>query len=363
MILPDETLNQYIQIEDLVTSNSTTSSNQQKGADHNYTTTGKAGITLADRAVALLRHQHQHWPLLQKGASTLDSVVEREIDFDGFSMKLQFNPGRIVSSSAKVDPKSIAERKCFLCRTHLPPEQCGVAVDKYILLANPFPIFREHFTIPHFDHIPQRIISSMRDILSITKEMGSRYVLFYNGPRCGASAPDHLHFQAGNLGFMGMDNAWRSIVERHGSAVYLGDDGQIFSVDDTLRRFVVLQSADIEWVYSRFTTLYDAFESLNSEIHPDVNDLEEPMLNILTYHQKGLFRVVVFLRKKHRPAQFFREDDSRILFSPASVDFGGVCITPVEKDFLKITKDDITDMFNQLSVDKEILVRVAGALT
>ncbi|MFW5973176.1 MAG: DUF4922 domain-containing protein, partial [Bacteroidota bacterium] len=141
------------------------------------------GADLADRAHALFQQQLDTWPMLQRGFATLDSVVVREIAFPHFSMKVQFNAGRIVSTAAKVDKESIAERKCFLCQENLPPEQRGVAAGDYIVLCNPFPIFPEHFTVPHREHIEQRIRSSFVDMLRLTRAMGRRYSLFYNGPK------------------------------------------------------------------------------------------------------------------------------------------------------------------------------------
>ncbi len=335
------------------------------------------GADLADQSKALLTHQLASWPMLQKGASTLGDVIVRSIQMDGYEMKLQFNPGRIVSSSAKVDAKSIAERKCFLCLENLPAEQKGVIAgsgtfskdsfdtanpDNYVILVNPFPIFSEHFTIPHKNHVPQRIRDSFPAMLALSKSMGSRYSLFYNGPRCGASAPDHLHFQAGDFGFMTIETTWPELVNLHGNWVVDSESIRIAGVDDGLRKFVVLQSDSDTAITERFETLYSSFEALNDELHPG-QTMEEPMFNIISSFRDGKWTVIVFLRRKHRPYQFFEEsEDKKILFSPASVDFGGVCITPVEIDFKRIDRALLTNMFNQLSVGPEHLRLVLNAL-
>ena len=317
---------------------------------------GANGTNLSDLSRALIAQQTQTWPMLQKGASTLGSVIVREIEFEGFSMKIQFNPGRIVSSAAKVDKKSIAERKCFLCSENLPPEQKGIEVGDYTLLCNPFPIFPEHFTIPHKKHIPQLISDAFPAMLDISMRMGSRYSLFYNGPKCGASAPDHLHFQAGDFGFMSIDSTWDSLVKHHGEWIINNDKTRIAKVNDGLRRFIVFESTNKAELEDTFARMFQTFETFNTD--PE----EEPMLNVLSTYQDGKWRVIAFLRKKHRPAQFFLEGDEKILFSPASVDFGGVCITPVEKDFHLMTKDLLIDMFNQLSADPQVLNDVANSL-
>lgn len=320
---------------------------------------GFTGGSIGERSEALLKHQLETWPMLQKGASSLDSVLVREVDFDGFSLKIQFNPGRIVSSAAKVDKKSIAERKCFLCTDNLPPEQKGVRTGNYTILANPFPIFREHFTIPHEEHIPQEIKSSFPAMLDIQRSMGERYSLFYNGPRCGASAPDHLHFQAGEFGFMTIDKTWKNLVEKHGWWIR-EENGirleNIAAVDDGLRKFIIIETPEKNNAINCFNLLYDAFNKHNPE--PD----EEPMLNVLTAWQGEKWRIIAFLRRKHRPTQFFLEGDKKIVFSPASVDLGGVCITPVEADFKRLTRSDLEDMFGQLSVTRDVLDDVANAL-
>lgn len=317
---------------------------------------GAGSGNTADLAHALLLQQKETWPMLSKGAATLDTVVSREIDFGHFSMNVQFNPGRIVSSSAKVDKKSIAERRCFLCEENLPPEQKGLKSGDYTILCNPFPIFPEHFTIPHTSHIDQRISGAFTDMLRLTRELGSRYSLFYNGPKCGASAPDHLHFQAGDFGFMQLDTTWQNLAEHYGTWLINEPGTRIAAVDDTIRRFLVIESSDAARCELEFERIFDAFSRHNE--HPG----EEPMVNVLSSYRDGRWRVIIFLRRKHRPEQFFAEGEEQILFSPASVDFGGVCITPVERDFNRLNRELLTDMFNQLSVRREVLDAVTEAV-
>ena len=160
----------------------------------------------SEAAKKLLNKQKDDWQFAANGFESLKSVQTKEFNFDGYKFKVQFNPGRIKSSSAKVDDKSIKERKCFLCLENLPSEQKGILInEEYIILVNPFPIFPEHFTIPQVRHTPQSIKNSFIDLLEISKELSKYYTVFYNGPKCGASAPDHLHFQAGSKNFMPID--------------------------------------------------------------------------------------------------------------------------------------------------------------
>ncbi|WP_297095993.1 DUF4922 domain-containing protein [uncultured Draconibacterium sp.] len=286
----------------------------------------------------LLSDQKTEWELAGKNFAGLEGVQVREFQFDGFTVKVQFNPGRIVSSAAKVDKKSIAARPCFLCAENRPAEQRGVAFGDYEVLVNPFPIFPEHFTIPAFAHTPQQIKGNFGNMLDLSQAMEG-FSLFYNGPKCGASAPDHFHFQAGNAGFMPLDEETTTLKEKYGDCWEI-DEVNYCAIKDGLRNFLVLESVDKMVLINAFTHIY-------SELEDPQND-EEPMLNILARYNDGGWRVLVFPRALHRPSQYFAEGEENILISPASVDMGGVLITPQEKDFLKIGKTDIESIMKQV---------------
>src|SRR3954452_8077902 len=135
----------------------------------------------ADQAHALLEQQKQSWDQCRRGYETLATVRSRTFDLDGSRIVAQFNPGRIASSTAKTDAKSIAERKCFLCPANLPTEQGAIEFAEdpnYLILVNPFPIFPEHFTIPHKDHTPQRIADTFPTMLALAKALASRFTVF-----------------------------------------------------------------------------------------------------------------------------------------------------------------------------------------
>ncbi|MBI9071851.1 MAG: DUF4922 domain-containing protein [Melioribacteraceae bacterium] len=312
---------------------------------------------LATKAGSLLLQQKETWSLPQKGFSDLETVEVKELEFDGFKVKVQFNPGRITSSAAKVDAKTIKERKCFLCPAHLPKEQKALPFGSdYLILVNPFPIFPEHFTLPKIAHVDQLIKDNFDDMLNFAKALGKHYVLFYNGPKCGASAPDHMHYQAGSRNFMPIDYEYDSIIEKYGKAIHTNDNVNVYAVDKYLRNFISIESSDKLEILNVFNVFYEAFNKVsNSEI--------EPMMNIITSYQDNKWRVIIFPRENHRPTQFFEEGDKRILLSPASVDMGGVCITPLEEDFKKITKEDIADIFRQISVSKEKFEYLVKTLT
>lgn len=166
---------------------------------------------ISTKTKQLIRTQLQDWPLAKNNYDGLQKVITRDVLLPGGStVQVQFNPERIRSSAAKVDAKSIQERACFLCAENRPPQQQGLAFDDdYTILINPFPIFPEHLTIPHNSHTDQLIAPYFGTMLSLAKELEG-FTLFYNGPKCGASAPDHFHFQAGTKGFMPIEEDFRS---------------------------------------------------------------------------------------------------------------------------------------------------------
>ncbi|MCU7493200.1 MAG: DUF4922 domain-containing protein [Bacteroidota bacterium] len=312
---------------------------------------------LAGKAKALLAQQKESWELLSKGYNSLNNVEVKTFEFDHFKIKVQFNPGRITSSAAKVDEKSIKERKCFLCPDNLPEAQKGILYkEDYIVLCNPFPIFNEHFTLPRTSHVPQEIKSSFPELLSFTKDLSRYYTVFYNGPKCGASAPDHLHFQAGDKAFMPIDSEYTEIKENLGRKIVDCNDLQVYAVDRYPGKFLSFESSNPEALTEGFNHFYGIFKEVSN------NGAEEPMMNILSFYDNGKWHVMVFPRAKHRPSYFFMEGDDNILLSPASVDMGGVLITPLEKDFKKITRENIVDIFRQVTLSDETFEYISGKL-
>lgn len=309
--------------------------------------------TLSSQIKNLLDSQIVDWELAKNNYKGLESVKVKDFSFDGFSIKIQFNPSRIISTSAKVDPKSIQERKCFLCKENLPKEQTGIDYkNEYIILVNPFPIFPEHFTIPKVDHKPQRIKENFEDILDLSKDLQDRYAVFYNGPKCGASAPDHMHFQAGIKNFMPVDYEFESIQK---ITLSNSDNLKISYTENYLRNFISLESPDKIEITKAFNKVYDSIEQVEAKD-------DEPMMNVVASYQNDEWRIIVFPREKHRPSHYFEEGEKQILLSPASVDLGGVCITPREDDFNRITKRDIKDILTQVGVGKEKFDKIISGI-
>ena len=298
---------------------------------------------LEEKVDHLFDEQVVNWPMAKQNYEGLKEVKTRSLEFNPFTlMRVQFNPARMRSSAAKVDAKSIQERKCFLCQENLPPEQNQVAFRKdYLILVNPFPIFPRHLTIPHVSHTDQRIKGRLSDMLSLARELPG-FVIFYNGPNCGASAPDHFHFQAGNKNFMPVEAEFK--VHPQASLLLDSKGLKVFSIDEYLRKTLVLEGDDSFEMEGWFNKVYKLLDALQ-------NNGEEPMLNILCSWEKARWQLFIFPRQGHRPRQFFAEGDEQIVFSPASVDFGGVLITPREEDFHKLDHDVVIDVFKQVTLN------------
>lgn len=295
--------------------------------------------------------QLDEWPLAASNFKALAGVEVKEFDIPGMHIKVQFNPARIVSSGAKVDAASLKARKCFLCEANRPAEQRGMDWgERYTILINPFPIFPRHLTIPDKTHTDQLIAGRAADMFALASELPG-YTVFYNGPRCGASAPDHMHFQAGNSDFLTIGDA---IEEAELSTVAEAEGGTL-SIAKGLPMGVFVIDADNPEVGARlFDKLYSALTIPEGE--------QEPMMNILCFSTPAGLRMVVIPRKKHRPSFYGTEGEGKMLISPASVDMGGVFITPRREDFESINSETIIKLFNELCLSDEDAESIAEKL-
>jgi len=296
----------------------------------------------------LLKQQIQNWGLAHKNYNGLNKVITKEFKLTGGAkIKVQFNPERINSSAAKVDAKSIQERPCFLCTKNRPKEQLEISFNRnYLILVNPFPIFPQHLTIPHKNHTNQLIEKHFTSMLDLAKELPF-FTIFYNGPKCGASAPDHFHFQAGNKGFMPIEDEFRS--GKFISLVHEIKEGQIFKWRNYHRSAISLKSKSKQSLSTIYARLYSVLNDVQK------NESEEPMHNILAYFEEESYIIHIFMRALHRPDVFFATGEKQILISPASVDMGGVFITPREEDFKKIAKSDIENILEQVCIDENVV--------
>ncbi len=265
----------------------------------------------------LFEQQLQSWPLAVENYAALKNIRIKSFDFGAYKIKVQFNPARVVSTAAKTDKKSIEKRPCFLCAANRPKEQQEIEFKgKYDILVNPFPICDKHLTIALKEHQPQEILPYVEDMLDLAYEL-PEYLILYNGPQSGASAPDHFHFQAGNIDFF---------------------DNQIDIFQEGLIEKELIVSDDKKLLEKQFIQLYKELQSSD----------EEPMMNLFCQYKAGKWELTVYPRKKHRPEQYYDEGIRQIMISPGAIDMTGVLIVPREEDFNKITKEDIQDIFKQV---------------
>ena len=286
------------------------------------------------------------------GYASLLTVRLREIHCRGFSVWLQFNPGRIVSTGAKVDAQSIRERRCFLCVENLPEPQKGIVYkDEFLILCNPAPIFAEHFTISNIHHTPQILAPYIPTMMDLARDLSPRLSVFYNGPKCGASAPDHIHFQANPMGLIPVEKAAQEKLRRVFRRSL--DSVDILTLREFGRQVIVLESRQRE-------NLAAVVNNLSDSLRQTLGVSEEPMMNMLCSFTDGTWRVIVFPRSKHRPDIFFKEEAERVVISPAAVDIGGLIVTPLEKDFKTVDASLVESIFQEVSlppadVDETIL--------
>ena len=285
------------------------------------------------------------WPLARTNYERLKNVVYRTIDFDGFQIRVQYNPDRILSAVAKIDEQSIKARACFLCKENMPSEQLSFDYNPTLdIRVNPYPIFDHHYTVPAKQHIPQLIEGHFNDMLTIVQTY-PEYTIFYNGPRSGASAPDHFHFQLAPRFLMPLETDVHS-CRKEVLAIPEFQETSIECIPNYVRKNIILHSGNRE-------QLFIAFENLLADIGKVTPNDPEPMMNLFAWYENQEWWVVIFPRRQHRPWQFFAEGEDNVLFSPGCVDFAGLIITPREKDFNRLNAPLLRELFGQLTLSEE----------
>jgi ribosomal protein S18 acetylase RimI-like enzyme len=305
------------------------------------------GENLSRLCLKLLSQQKKTWQNLQEGYELLKEVRERELSCGKFNVRLQYNPGRIKSSTAIMGKKNQKERSCFLCLDRLPEGQKGIFYRRdYLILPNPMPVFPSHFTISHLDHRLQAIAEQLDTFLQLMADFGSGWMVLYNGPKCGASAPDHLHFQAAPSGKVPIENEIQE--EKRLNLITKADAVLFYRIKDLGREALLLVGDDPRAVGSVLTGYLDALKKVLSL-------KEEPMINIAGFYEKRKWRLVIFPRRKHRPDVFFKDGDARVVVSPGVIDMGGFIITPMEKDFERLKGASVKGIYQEVSLESKIV--------
>ena len=296
-----------------------------------------------NRQLALWPDASQHYRELRQVKTRELEVEARENGGTRCEMMVQYNPARMVSTGAKTDARSLAQRPCFLCEANRPEQQLTKELDHgFQLLVNPFPILPEHFTIPMKKHVPQTIRDNYGEMHRLLTKYPSLMV-FYNGPRCGASAPDHAHFQAGTSGVLPLQQQWQRLSRNLTPIVALSDDEGLYALNDYPTPALLIRSRSQDADEKLFRKLYQCMEVT----------VEEPMMNIVAWRQGDDYLSVVFLRKKHRPDCYSAEGDSQLLVSPGALDMGGLIITPRKQDFERLTPSQALDILKEVSLSEE----------
>jgi hypothetical protein len=302
----------------------------------------------------LTAEQRSTWPVCAEGHRALAAAQRRQVRCIGFDVQLQLNQRRIVSTAADVHAAAVQARACFLCPDRLPPEQRGIFYrDELWILCNPAPIFPDHFTVSHREHRPQSILPFVDALVRLAEDVAPELSVFYNGPRCGASAPDHFHFQMVTRGAIPVEGE----SQEQGRKRLLREvaQGAVFTIEHYGRTVAVLESpapAEAVALLRRFISAWQAVSG----------NAEEPLLNLLCLVHGGGVRTLVMLRQKHRPDAYFRKGDAKVTISPATVDMGGLIITPVALDFERTDARLVEEIFAEVSTPAALLTRIVEAL-
>jgi hypothetical protein len=286
----------------------------------------------------LFNRQARSWPQLAKGIEGLARAKTRRVQIDWFDIFIRHIPHRVASTTAVVDRESVARRPCFLCAENLPPEEEGIRFnDEFSVYCNPFPIVDHHYTIAHREHRLQRIANHLGNMLDLAAALPGYFVI-YNGPECGASAPDHLHFQAGSRGLFPIE---------HDTAGMTG-----CTVPNYGRTVLLFRGRDRSALIGRMDRAIQLLAETTGK-------RAEPLVNIAMFNEMGEWVIYLFPRGKHRPEVFH---SGELTVSPASIDLCGIFVVPLALDFERITSDAIAAIFREVSLPVDQFQEVARKL-
>jgi hypothetical protein len=286
----------------------------------------------------LIRQQTRAWPRLAKGIEGLEFAQTKAVRIDWFEVFIRHIPHRVGSTTAAVDRESVLKRPCFLCRGNLDPEQQGVALgSNFVIYCNPFPIVNRHLTIVHRDHRPQRFAGQFQSMLQLAQTLPGYFVI-YNGPECGASAPDHLHFQAGSRELFPIEKDTAGIA------------GPV--VPDYTRNVLLFRGSDSALLVATMDRAVDLLTVVTGK-------KPEPLINVAVFHDITGWTVYLFPRGRHRPTVF---NTGQLTVSPASIDLCGIFVVPLERDFAVISAEDIAAIFREVTLPDDQLDEVIAAL-
>ncbi|MCR4602170.1 MAG: DUF4922 domain-containing protein [Prevotella sp.] len=307
------------------------------------------------RGTAMQRYfeqQLRQWPAALQRYRELTDVQTKELHVSQLTFVAQYNPARIRSTGATITRQALSERPCFLCQKNRPPEQLTTLLSgqgsQLELLVNPYPILPMHFTLAAQRHQPQRIkplYGTMLSLLNKHREL----TVFYNGPLCGASAPDHAHLQAGTSGVLPLQKCWPQLQRNLTVILQPTADTMMATIDDYPCAAIVIRSKGKKGSERLFTMLYQTMTIPDGE--------EEPMMNVVCWYEDESYITVVFPRKKHRPDCYYKTGSEQLLISPGALDMAGLLITPRQEDYQQLDGEQAVAILKECAIDKDELSR------
>lgn len=313
----------------------------------------KASAPAEDGLDRFFSRQLESWETARTSYRQLQCVETRRLVCGGNTIVLQHNPARIRSTKADIAKAESGARPCFLCPGNRPKEQmCKDLGDGFQLLVNPYPILPMHFTIPSTGHTAQSVEACFSEIYRILRRYPDLTV-FYNGPHCGASAPDHAHLQAGRGLRLPLQADWAALSGKAEEILSVGN-AALLMLADRLYRVFVIRSTDDGGASILFHTLYEAL--------PKDAEGQEPMMNLVAWTEGGETVTVVIPRRKHRPQAYFEDGGRQILVSPGALDMAGLVITPRREDYLKITAEDAEAILRECGMDESGMLGTIGKI-
>jgi len=293
---------------------------------------------MIQRLQELFKRQVRAWPQLARGIEGLARAQTRTVRIGWFDILIRHIPHRVGSTTAPVDRDSVARRPCFLCAGNLPPEEEGVQFEAdFTIYFNPFPILDHHLTIAHKQHGVQRIANQFANMLNLAAALPGYFVI-YNGPECGASAPDHMHFQAGSRELLPIEKDTT------------GMNG--LTVPNYARNVFLFRGRER-------SALIDRMDLAIELLAETTGKRTEPLVNIAAFHDRGEWVSYLFPRGKHRPQVFHTGE---LTVSPASIDLCGIFVVPLARDFEIITADAIAAIFREVTLPDDQFREVAEKL-
>ena len=296
-----------------------------------------------------IKDQLSVWQLASSNFRALKTAPSREVDVFGLKCRIQYNPRRVISSTADTSPAAIASRKCFLCADNRPKEQFHLGFEgrkgrNYHIQINPYPIFRGHLVIVRDEHIPQEIWHHFPDMLDFAARYKD-YLVFYNGPSSGASAPDHLHFQAIPKHNLPLEDVVDEFLDHPGEPLATVKDASLYKFDGYARGVFALKATTSKSLAKLFYRLLDCTDRGKGE--------EEPMFNLYAYVKNGEYRTIVVMRSAKRSHHFYSEGADHLTISPGAADIAGLFVAPFREDYDKADTALLEELLSEVCISED----------